>query len=64
MDKKPSPTSLILLDENNNEQLPRLIQFMQEHGCTIISHNILQLSSVSYNKELLLLLQIHIYILK
>lgn len=33
--RRTVPYSLILLDESNNEQLPRLVEFMQEHGTPI-----------------------------
>lgn len=35
-----------MLDENNNQQLPRLIDFMLEHDVSGISEEILQLAHV------------------
>lgn len=45
--RKKSPRSIVMLDENNNEQLPRLIEFLQMHGTKNISEQVLQLANVS-----------------
>lgn len=47
--RKNSPRSIVMLDENNNEQLPRLIEFLQMHGTKNIPERVLQLASVSFN---------------
>lgn len=44
---KKHPRCYVMLDENNNEQLPRLIDFLQMHGTKNISEKILHLSTVS-----------------
>lgn len=32
---RPAPHSLVLLDEHNNVQLPRLIEFLEQHGAAV-----------------------------
>lgn len=44
-------TSVVFLDENNNVELPRLVDFMQVRGNCNIPDHVLQLAEVIYSND-------------
>lgn len=45
---KPAATSIVFLDEYNNEELPRIVDFMQMRGNVDIPQEVLRFTEVNY----------------